>query len=472
MKSLFSVPDHVLLRDLAALVARDHLTTAEMLAYLGEVDARRLYLPAACDSMHTWCVRVLHLSEDCAEKRLQAARTARKFPLLLDALAAGRLHLTAINLLAPYLTEANAAELVTAATQRSCAEIRRALAERFPRPDVPTSVRPLAGPAVAPAGLQLSNTANSQGISPDSNQVNNTLVFAAAAPAPRARMLPLSAERCELRTTLDAATERKLRLAQDLLGHAAPGCDLDRVIDRAVDLLLEKLLRSRLRAGKVNGVHVSAEIKAFVFLRDQGRCTFVDEHGHTCGSCKRIEIDHIVAVADGGSSTPENLRLLCRRHNRYAAEQRFGKAFIEGKIERAQRDQAIAKAAREREAARLAQAVGGTTADARTAASENATPPGAERLAEAPLVAASEPERAAASVAEQAAAAAAREAERAQRRREVQCGLESLRMPSAQAKRLAATADTELPIEECLRAILRTLSPPGVRRIAPGGAAA
>ncbi len=69
-------------------------------------------------------------------------------------------------------------------------------------------------------------------------------------------------------------------------------------------------------------------------------------------------------------------------------------------------------------------------------------------------------------------AAAALEAERAQRRREVQCGLESLRMPSAQAKQLAATADTDLPIEECLRAILKTLGPPGVRRVAPGGAAA
>ncbi len=199
MKSLFSVPDHVLLRDLAALVARDHLTTAEMLAHLGEVDARRLYLPAACDSMHTWCVRVLHLSEDCAEKRLQAARTARKFPLLLEALAAGRLHLTAINLLAPYLTEANAAELAAAATQRSCAEIRQMLAERFPRPDVATSVRPRAGPVGVATGPEPEAASNSQGISPDSNQVNGLLGLGAAEPAPRARMLPLSAGRCGLR---------------------------------------------------------------------------------------------------------------------------------------------------------------------------------------------------------------------------------------------------------------------------------
>ena len=34
--------DHVLLRDLATVVARDRATTAQLLAHLGEVDARKL----------------------------------------------------------------------------------------------------------------------------------------------------------------------------------------------------------------------------------------------------------------------------------------------------------------------------------------------------------------------------------------------------------------------------------------------
>jgi len=41
--SLTHLSDQVLLRDLATLVGRDRTTTAELLAHLAEVDARRLY---------------------------------------------------------------------------------------------------------------------------------------------------------------------------------------------------------------------------------------------------------------------------------------------------------------------------------------------------------------------------------------------------------------------------------------------
>src|SRR6266545_7285934 len=44
--TLTHLSDTALLRDLAALVARDRLTIAALLAHLAEVDARRLYVPA------------------------------------------------------------------------------------------------------------------------------------------------------------------------------------------------------------------------------------------------------------------------------------------------------------------------------------------------------------------------------------------------------------------------------------------
>ena len=68
--------DAVLARDLAAVVSQERTATAAVLAHLAEFDARRLYLPAAHPSMHSYCVRELGLSEDAALKRIQAARTA------------------------------------------------------------------------------------------------------------------------------------------------------------------------------------------------------------------------------------------------------------------------------------------------------------------------------------------------------------------------------------------------------------
>jgi hypothetical protein len=64
---------------------------------------------------------------------------------------------------------------------------------------------------------------------------------------------------------------------------------------------------------------LSSTIRNFVFQRDGAKCTFVSsETGHACESQVLIELDHISAKARGGSDHPENLRPLCRAHNRLA----------------------------------------------------------------------------------------------------------------------------------------------------------
>jgi cell division inhibitor SulA len=91
--------------------------------------------------MFIYCLRVLHFAEGVAYKRIQAARAARRYPQILEALRAGDLHLTAISLLAPRLTESNCAELVRAARHLGADEIRRMLADREPKPAASTLVR-------------------------------------------------------------------------------------------------------------------------------------------------------------------------------------------------------------------------------------------------------------------------------------------------------------------------------------------
>jgi hypothetical protein len=119
------------------------MTTAALLAHLAEVDARKLYLPAAYPSMFDYCVHELHLSEDAAYKRIQAARIARQFPALFEALADGQLHLSGVCLLAPYLTRENADLLLAAAAHRTKAEIESLLAQRFPRSETMELVQAL-----------------------------------------------------------------------------------------------------------------------------------------------------------------------------------------------------------------------------------------------------------------------------------------------------------------------------------------
>jgi hypothetical protein len=116
---------------LATTLGEDRATTATLLALIAEFDARRLFVPAGHPSMHSYCVDVLHLSDDAAYRRITAARAARDFPAIFTAVAEGRLHLTAIGLLAPYLTHGNADELLKAAEHqgRDRAAHRAALPE-------------------------------------------------------------------------------------------------------------------------------------------------------------------------------------------------------------------------------------------------------------------------------------------------------------------------------------------------------
>src|SRR6187549_2097249 len=107
---------------LAELLREERRLTAAVLLHLGEVEARRLYLPAACPSMFVYCTRVLGMSEDQAFKRIRAARAVRRYPVVGAAVAEGRLHLSGVVLLAPHLTDDNVEELVAEASGKRKAE--------------------------------------------------------------------------------------------------------------------------------------------------------------------------------------------------------------------------------------------------------------------------------------------------------------------------------------------------------------
>ncbi len=74
--------------------------------------------------------------------------------------------------------------------------------------------------------------------------------------------------------------------------------------------------------------HIPAAVRDHVFVRDKGRCTYVSKTGKRCGSTQALQIDHIRPFTRGGANTPSNLRLLCAKHNRLAAQEVFGEDFM------------------------------------------------------------------------------------------------------------------------------------------------
>ncbi len=69
---------------------------------------------------------------------------------------------------------------------------------------------------------------------------------------------------------------------------------------------------------RASGRAIPAAVKRQVWQRDGGRCSYIDRQtGRRCNSRHLIEMDHILPYALGGSSDPENVRLLCGVHHRH-----------------------------------------------------------------------------------------------------------------------------------------------------------
>src|SRR4051794_7910677 len=115
--------DAELIEGTRRLVGRSNQLLAELLVHLGEVEARGIHRTRACSSLYSYCIYELRFSEDEAFRRVAAARLVRRFPALLDALAAGELHLTGLLMLGPHLTEANLVEVLARAKYRTKREV-------------------------------------------------------------------------------------------------------------------------------------------------------------------------------------------------------------------------------------------------------------------------------------------------------------------------------------------------------------
>ena len=71
---------------------------------------------------------------------------------------------------------------------------------------------------------------------------------------------------------------------------------------------------------------VTAKNRRGTLQHAEWQCEHIDEKtGLRCTSRWALEIDHRKPVALGGSSSPENLRCLCRTHNAFAAVKIFGR---------------------------------------------------------------------------------------------------------------------------------------------------
>jgi hypothetical protein len=333
LSTVASLSDDALLARVTVLAARERQATADLIASLAELDARRLYLGAGCSSLFTYCTHVLHLSEHAAYGRIEAARLARRRPEVLGRLADGSLTLTAICLLGPVLTDENAPELLDAARHKTKRDIELLVARVRPLPAIAATVRK------APQS-QLLTSAVPATTAPDPGPVSaETAAKPSRAIAPvcsRPEVRPLAPESYRVQFTLSAAGCQRLHRAQDLLRHCIPNGDVAAVMERALALLVEDLEKKKLAATerprgarpvKRGSRRIPAAVRREVWRRDGGQCAFVGTRGR-CTERGFLELHHVVPFAEGGEASVSNIQLRCRAHNQHEAERWFGADMV------------------------------------------------------------------------------------------------------------------------------------------------
>lgn len=166
-------------------------------------------------------------------------------------------------------------------------------------------------------------------------------------------MVPLAPQKFGFQFTGDPQTRELYEELRALMSHEVPSGEMALVFKRALQVAVDQYKKRRFAAtdrpgaprGSNDTRHIPAAVKRAVCERDKDQCAFVSETGKRCGSRHRLEFDHIEAVARGGTSTVENVRLLCRAHNQHAAERAFGAEFMENKRAEAKRGRATSSRA-------------------------------------------------------------------------------------------------------------------------------
>lgn len=334
MKNITLLSDSELHQYTLTCARTERSALAASIACLAEVARRKLYLQYGCSSLQIYARLKLGYPESSAHRHATAAWLVFEFPELLARLESGEHSLDSLLQVAQAFRE------------------RDRIAKARPTPKVQAEMLP----KIQPARLtreEKREVLATVAAAPSRKEVQRHLAEVrtaglTASERPRARLSAHDRQWSELKVYLSAEEEAKLQRLRELLSHAHPSLDLTEIFTRMLDEALnrhdpirkEERIQARKNpqskpvqdaafvhvkdlntpASKPKRVPIPAALRRQILIRDQGRCQYpTPEPGHKCHSRIYPDLDHIRPVSEGGQNTPQNLRVVCRAHNRNRA---------------------------------------------------------------------------------------------------------------------------------------------------------
>ena len=290
----------------------ERILTKRIVELIAEALRRRLWAGRGHSSAHRWLVAEFGYSDSSAVRRLDAARILVDVPDVAEKLATGALTLSGLSQLqsAFHQEEKRTGEKITS-------EAKQEVVKKIE---------------------QQSSAAAARTISAEFPEVSR---------APRESLKPASADGWTLTVGLDGAQKAALDRARELLSHSRPGATWAEVIGHLAAEHAKRtdpVVRAERRAAKTAKMPqrfsatedltspgpkpLPRAVRDTAIAKAGGACEFTDPRtGARCGSRVRVEVDHVLPRALGGTDEAGNLRCLCAQHNRFEAERELGTSW-------------------------------------------------------------------------------------------------------------------------------------------------
>lgn len=292
--------------------------TLELIEYLQEIFKRRIHLEQGYPSLHLFCVKELGFSDSEAFTRIQAMKLVHELPEVKDNLKNSELTLSSV-------------------TKAQCF-FERQKKRRVPlqKEEKRTILRSLIGKSKRETEKELVSLAFELG--------DTSINF-------KDSQKQVSPQLTEIKFYADEILVTKLERLMSLLSHKPKSANLSGLISNLTDIALDKLEKdlqhtapgpekSKTRSLFNNQAadkkiktkqsrYIPKTIKNLVWKRAEGKCQYKNPTtGVKCNSTYRLEFEHKIPWAKGGSHSIENLRLYCSAHNKLKAITDFGEQKI------------------------------------------------------------------------------------------------------------------------------------------------
>ena len=302
--NLYKITDSELLAQIKTFVQTERDLLVKILHHLREIERRRLFSDLGYKRLFDYAIGELKYSEGQAGRRIQAMRLLKVLPELETKIATGALSLSNVQQAQTFFREVQLAEPRRIITPQEKLEVLGKLENK----------------SVRDAQKELHKINPVQALPKETERV----------------VTETASEVCFL---MSDKLKAKLEGVRSLLGVKGAMMTYAELFEAMSDLSLAALESKQFGKKRVQDVaasepkiqaldptsevnsedprYISKELKHRVWIRDKGVCK-------NCGSQRNLNYDHILPIALGGTTTFENLRLLCFHCNQRASAKIFG----------------------------------------------------------------------------------------------------------------------------------------------------